>query len=190
MLPRMRFARAITVLAAGAATAWFLERRQLLPRQRRPELAWPPDPIPQPAEPGVEPAEPEPADVEPEPDDVEPEPDDVEPEPDDVEPEPADPEPEPADPEPEEPSASFVAPSEQPTREQPALEREPEPVDVTSLVDDLIAPTSVRGRGRYSTPRWWRTSSRGRSTTSGSPRRCATCSPSRRTSPTTPWASR
>jgi len=124
----MRLARAITVVAAGAATAWFLDRRRLLPGRRRQELPWPPEQVSRPPAPA--PGPPEPAAVEPEPPAVEPEPPAVEPEPPAVEPEPAL-----ADP--------VFSPSEQPTREQPAVERGPEPVDVTSLVDDLGAPGSA-----------------------------------------------
>ena len=116
----MRLARAITIVAAGAATAWFLDRRRLLPGRRLQELPWPPEqapPAPAP-EPGA--AAPDPGAPQPGP----------------AGPEPAAPEPEPADP--------VFSPSEQPTREQPAVERGPEPVDVTSLVDDLSAPPGGR----------------------------------------------
>ena len=127
----MRLARAITVVAAGAATAWFLDRRRLLPGRRRQELPWPPEQV------SRSPAPPEPAAVEPDPVAVEPEPATVEPDPAAVEAEPPAVEPEPALADP------VFSPSEQPTREQPAVERGPEPVDVTSLVDDLGAPGSA-----------------------------------------------
>lgn len=134
------------MVAAGAAAMWFLERRNALPGQGRPALPWPPDPVPPepppPFEPPVAEESPEPESPEPEaPDPESPDPSRQTPEPD-PEPEPV-PEPEP-DPEPEpEPPVAF-SPSEQPTREQSAVEREgePGPVDVTAVVDDLIAPTA------------------------------------------------
>jgi len=103
----MRLTRAITVVAAGAATAWFLDRRRLLPGRRRQELPRPPQQASRPPAPA--PGPPEPAAVEPEPALADP----------------------------------VFSPSEQPTREQPAVERGQEPVDVTSLVDDLGAPGSA-----------------------------------------------
>ena len=105
----MRLSRAITVVALGAATAWFLDRRRLLPGRRPQELPWPPEEAPR-AD-ASEPGPPKPGP-----------------------PEPAPPEPEPA------PADPVFSPSEQPTREQPAVERGSEPVDVASLVDDLSAP--------------------------------------------------
>lgn len=121
------------MLAAGAAAMWFLERRHMLPGQARPALPWPqatgpqsPDTGPQTAEPGtrtpdLRPQSPELASVEAEAEPV-------------------------AEEEDEEAHVEEPAAPEQPTREQPAVEREgePEPVDVTTVVDDLIAPGAAR----------------------------------------------
>jgi BON domain len=114
----MRLSRAIPVLVAGAAAVWFLERRRLLPGQAPPALPWPPDPVPPSAEPG-------------------PEPEAVEEPPAPVE-------------EPPAPDPGF-APSEQPTMEQPAVEPADafgaEDLDVTAVVEDLIAPAATGREG-------------------------------------------
>jgi hypothetical protein len=127
----MRLSRAIPVLVAGAAAVWFLDRRRLLPGQTRPALPWPPDP-------GARPPDPAPRTEEKE---EEPPPAEPEETPDD-EPEQTPPE-EPQETPPAAPEPGFI-PSEQPTTEQPAVEQADvfgaEALDVTAVVDDLIAP--------------------------------------------------
>ena len=117
MFRAMRLTRAITLLAAGAATAWLLDRRQMLPSRRPPALEWPPEARPQTSDfrhqtSGVEPE----AEV-----------DEVE-EVEEVE-----------EPEIQSPEPGFV-PSEQPTVEQPHVDPHAESADVTAVVDDLILP--------------------------------------------------
>jgi hypothetical protein len=147
MLRLMRLARAFTLFAAGAAAAWYLDRRR--PRPDMEHVAPPPpDPLPpaeppaatrQPPEPPVEPVEvAEPLEV------------------DEVDESPPDP---PVSDSPRRgpppvpgrrsgaarreayppPDPAFAAPSEQPTVEQPAVQRGAEPADVAAVVDDLIA---------------------------------------------------
>ena len=136
----MRLARAVTMFAAGAATAWYLDRRRPLPDVERAEA-----PPPWRAAPADTPP---PAKAEEQPPRAEQEHDAAPPDP-------------PPDPPPARfprrgpppvpdvgsrrrevyspPDEVFAAPSEQPTVEQPALQRGAEPTDVAAVVDDLIA---------------------------------------------------
>ena len=130
----MRLARAVTLFAAGAATAWYLDRR-------RPDLERAVAPPPTPAPPPATPVPTEAQEQAPRAEQQREEP-------------PAGPPPPPSPrrgppPVPEgrprrrevfsPPDEAFAGPSEQPTIEQPALQRGTEPADVAAVVDDLIA---------------------------------------------------